>query len=57
MMQLFYIKHLLCAIADNHFGGRMTSTDDDDKLTVTVGELLHALRVAFELGQDVRRGT
>ncbi|WP_157651631.1 DUF6900 domain-containing protein [Burkholderia ubonensis] len=56
-MQLFYIKHLLCAIADNHFGSRMTGTNDDDKLTVTVGELVHALRAAFELGQDVRRGT
>ncbi|WP_157655570.1 hypothetical protein [Burkholderia ubonensis] len=54
-MQLFYIKHLLCAIVDNHFGARMIGTDDDDKLTVTVSELLHALRAAFELGQDVRR--
>ncbi|WP_185731915.1 DUF6900 domain-containing protein [Burkholderia stagnalis] len=54
-MQLFYIKHLLCAIADKHFGARMTGTDDDDTLTMTVGELIHALRDAFELGQDVRR--
>ncbi|MDY7806077.1 hypothetical protein [Burkholderia stagnalis] len=54
-MQLFYIKHLLCAIADKHFGARMTGTDDDDKLMMTVGELIHALRDAFELGQDVRR--
>ncbi|WP_155122812.1 hypothetical protein [Burkholderia ubonensis] len=53
-MQFFYIKHLLCAIADNHFGSRMTGTHDD-KLTVTIGELIHALRDAFELGQDVRR--
>ncbi|WP_232487777.1 ParB N-terminal domain-containing protein [Burkholderia ubonensis] len=26
-MQLFYIKHLLCAIADNHFGSRMTGIE------------------------------
>ncbi|ERJ32940.1 hypothetical protein L810_5397 [Burkholderia sp. AU4i] len=54
-MQLFYIKHLLCAIADKHFGPRMTGTDDGDRVTMTVGELIHALRDAFEIGQGVRR--
>lgn len=55
-MQLFYINHLLCAIVDNHFGSRLSGTDDSDRMTVTVGELLHALRNAFELGQSVRSG-
>lgn len=50
----FYVKHLLCAVVDNHFSSRLTGTGDSDRLTVTVGELLHALREAFELGQSVR---
>lgn len=53
-MHVFYIKHLLCALVSNHFGTRMSGTGDDDTLTMTVGELIHALREAFELGQSVR---
>ncbi len=52
-MAPFYIRHLLCAIVDNHF--EVVEPDDDTELTVTVAELLHALRNAFDLGQDVRR--
>ncbi len=52
-MSPYYIRHLLCAIVDNHF--EVVEPDDDTELTVTVAELLHALRNAFELGQDVRR--
>ncbi|WP_322074710.1 hypothetical protein [Burkholderia cepacia] len=57
-MQLFYIHHLLCAVLDHHFASRLDSAGpaSDDTLTVSVAELLRALREAFELGQDVRRG-
>ncbi|WP_186111494.1 hypothetical protein [Burkholderia gladioli] len=54
-MNRFYIKHLLCAVVDAHFASRLSGTNDDDELTLTIGELLHALREAFDLGQDVRR--
>ncbi|WP_185731725.1 hypothetical protein [Burkholderia contaminans] len=54
-MRLIYIKHLLCAIVDYHFSGRMTGTNDGDKVTMKIGELIYALRDAFELGQDVRK--
>lgn len=43
-MTPFYIKHLLCAIVDNHFGDRLPETDDETTLTVTVSELLYAMR-------------
>ncbi len=55
-MNRFYIKHLLCAIVDAHFSSRLAATSDDVAVTMTIGELLHALREAFELGQDVRKG-
>ncbi|MGZ2749937.1 hypothetical protein [Burkholderia stagnalis] len=56
-MQHFYIRHLLCAVLDHHFSSRLHSTapGSADTLTVSVGELLNALREAFELGQDVRK--
>lgn len=56
-MQLFYIQHLMCAVLDHHFASRLDSPAPryDDTLTVSVAELLNALREAFELGQDVRR--
>ncbi|MBU9217801.1 hypothetical protein KTD55_27430 [Burkholderia gladioli] len=54
-MNRFYIKHLLCAIIDVHFASRLSGTNHDDELRLTIGELLHALREAFDLGQDVRR--
>ncbi|MCM2496122.1 hypothetical protein [Burkholderia glumae] len=54
-MHHFYIKHLVCAVVEKHFASRMTGTDDGDTVTVSIAELIHALRDAFELGQDVRR--
>ncbi|WLE64167.1 hypothetical protein GIY62_35510 (plasmid) [Burkholderia plantarii] len=54
-MHHFYIKHLLCTVVDKHFASRMTGTTDDDTVTASVAELIHALRDAFELGQDVRK--
>ncbi|MGS1000127.1 hypothetical protein [Burkholderia glumae] len=54
-MHHFYIKHLLCALISKHFDSRMTGTDAADTVTVSIAELIHALRDAFELGQGVRR--
>lgn len=58
-MQRFYIEHLLCAVLDHHFESRLDNAAPapTDTLTVSVAELLNALREAFEVGQDVRRST